>query len=252
MRPFLAAELLNIWERGTGHTPVEQALAILSIAFPQTPHETLAKLNVVQRDLCLLELRRLTFGSQINGRADCPACGQRLDLDFDIGDLPASTSVLPDLELIKLSKAENSFHTDNYEVTFRLPTSLDLSIVGKLLDQTARRQKLLEACVLSVQCDGKSLLLGDLSPDAIDALIEHMSQENSISNLTLPVTCPECSATWEILFDIVSYFWGEITAWSMRLMHEVHMLATAYGWGEADILAMSARRRQGYLNLIGV
>jgi hypothetical protein len=30
----------------------------------------------------------------------------------------------------------------------------------------------------------------------------------------------------------------------------VHLLARAYGWRETDILALSARRRQSYIELI--
>jgi len=251
MRPFLAAELLNIWERGAGHTPLEQSLTILSVAFPQTPSETLARLNVVQRDLYLLELRRLTFGSQIKGQVNCPICCQRLELDFDTEDLPDSMNQLPDLEMMKPLNPENSFRMDDYEVNFHLPTSMDLSVVSKLLDPISQRQKLLEACVLSVQCDGKVLTAGDLPTEVTAAVIEQMSQEQGIGNLTLPITCPDCSAVWEVIFDIGAYFWGEITAWSIRLLHEVHLLARAYGWNETDILAMSARRRQQYLDLIG-
>jgi hypothetical protein len=35
------------------------------------------------------------------------------------------------------------------------------------------------------------------------------------------------------------------------MVREVHRMASAYGWREADILAMSAFRRQRYLELIG-
>jgi hypothetical protein len=53
-----------------------------------------------------------------------------------------------------------------------------------------------------------------------------------------------------VLFDIVSFFWTELSAQAKRLLREVHTLARGYGWREADILAMSARRRQLYLDLV--
>jgi hypothetical protein len=34
-------------------------------------------------------------------------------------------------------------------------------------------------------------------------------------------------------------------------LREVHTLAWAYGWREADILAMSPARRQFYIELVG-
>jgi hypothetical protein len=79
-----------------------------------------------------------------------------------------------------------------------------------------------------------------------------MGQAEPLADLSLAATCPACGHNWQILFDIVSYFWSEINAWSLRLMREVHSLASAYGWREADILAMSAWRRQRYLELIGL
>ncbi|HEX2516118.1 MAG TPA: phage baseplate protein, partial [Chloroflexota bacterium] len=36
-----------------------------------------------------------------------------------------------------------------------------------------------------------------------------------------------------------------------RLLREVHTLARAYGWREAEILALPGRRRQTYLDLVG-
>ncbi len=251
MRALSASDLLDIWDRGAGKAPIEQALAILSVAFPQAHYDTLAKLDVVQRDLCLLELRRQTFGPQIKGLADCPACRQRFELDFDAHDLPASTSRLPDLDTMKPTSPENSFRMDNYEVIFRLPNSQDLARVSRMIETESRRQQLLAACIVSVWRDGNTLAVNDLPHEVVGVLIERMSQDNPIADLTLPVTCPDCGAAWEIIFDIVSYFWGEVNAWSLRLMREVHILATAYGWPEASILTMSAWRRGQYLELIG-
>jgi hypothetical protein len=50
--------------------------------------------------------------------------------------------------------------------------------------------------------------------------------------------------------DIASYLWSEIHAWAGRMLRDVHALAAAYGWREADILAMSPWRRQAYLEMI--
>ena len=79
-----------------------------------------------------------------------------------------------------------------------------------------------------------------------------LGQAAALANLTISATCPACGNKWEIIFDIVSYLWGEINAWAVRTMHEIHLLAATYGWREADILALSAWRRQRYLEMIGV
>lgn len=35
-----------------------------------------------------------------------------------------------------------------------------------------------------------------------------------------------------------------------HLLYDVHLLAQAYGWSEASILAMSPKRRQTYLDWV--
>ncbi|MGH8523199.1 MAG: phage baseplate protein, partial [Gammaproteobacteria bacterium] len=69
------------------------------------------------------------------------------------------------------------------------------------------------------------------------------------SNLQISLTCPACGHCWEALFDIVFFLWAEINHWAERTLRAVHLLARAYGWREADVLAMSPTRRQMYLGM---
>jgi hypothetical protein len=50
--------------------------------------------------------------------------------------------------------------------------------------------------------------------------------------------------------DTAALLWDEITARAGALLHEVHRLASAYGWSEAQILALSPARRARYLALV--
>jgi hypothetical protein len=52
------------------------------------------------------------------------------------------------------------------------------------------------------------------------------------------------------VFDIISFFWTELDSLARRLLQDVHVLAKAYSWREADILSMSATRRQFYLEMV--
>lgn len=249
MRALSASELLQVWEHGRGRPPIEQALTILGFAFPRVPAADLWQLTIGQRDACLLYLRELTFGAQLKGLADCPACGDRLELAFDARDLHDQTPLLPDPETMKDIPVESSLSIDGYELSFRLPTSADLRA---LVSQANAQRQLLEACLSSIKKDGEALPIDSLPEDITSALAEKMGQADPLADLTLLATCPACGHNWRILFDIVSYFWDEIQAWGGRLMREVHTLASAYGWRETDILAMSAWRRQRYLEMIGI
>jgi hypothetical protein len=251
MRPLSASDLLNVWEQGTGRTPVEQALALLNMVFPQLSEGILARLDIVQRDRCLLYLHELTFGSRLKGQADCPACPERLELEFELKDLYESMLPLPDPEITAALNPETSFSTNGYELIYRLPNSMDLITLSEATNAGSRRQQILEACILSAQYNQKTIVVDELPSEVLNALVEHMNDTNPLANLTFAVTCPACGHAWDIIFDVVSFFWSEIHAWSLRLLREVHTLAAAYSWHEADILSMSAWRRQKYLELIG-
>jgi hypothetical protein len=77
-----------------------------------------------------------------------------------------------------------------------------------------------------------------------------MEEADPLAAIQLALSCPECGYQWQATFDIESFFWSEINAWANRTLHEVHALASRYGWCERDILAMSPWRRQAYLNMV--
>ncbi|MET0722074.1 MAG: hypothetical protein ABWY64_14700, partial [Tardiphaga sp.] len=47
--------------------------------------------------------------------------------------------------------------------------------------------------------------------------------------------------------DMPDYFWGEIENWAQQTLDDVHRLATAYGWDEESVLALTPARRAAYL-----
>ena len=89
-----------------------------------------------------------------------------------------------------------------------------------------------------------------LPENAIAALATSILERDPLSEVQIDLHCSECGQGWPMILDIVSLFWSEISAHAPRLVQEVHLLARAYGWREADILALSARRRQLYLEMV--
>ena len=251
LQPLSASDLLDLWERGENRTPIEQALVILEFAFPGLSADRLAHLTIGQRDACLLKVRELTFGSRLKGLAACPSCGERLEMAFDVGDLQPQEAALPDLEKEGGAGTTASLKFSPYEVTFRLPDSADLSAVAGMQDIGLARRRVLEACLLEVRKDGETAAPDELPGEVLDAVTAHMGQAEPLANLSLAVNCPACGHSWQVVFDIVAFLWNEIDAWAARFMREVHILASAYGWHEAEILAMSTWRRQRYLEMVG-
>jgi hypothetical protein len=250
MRNVSAAELVSAWERALGRPPVDQALVLLSLASPGCSMEAMAELSVGERDGRLLTLREQLFGRHVTSVTICPRCGQRLELAFDVDDLRRPAGVRPneaggDLTLVK----------DGYRVRFRLPNSGDLASAGELGDPQAAREHLLGRCIQSVaqpgvDDDDADEARGRRLPGTVaDAIVARMSEADPQSDTRLAVSCPDCRHQWVALFDIAGYLMREVHDWVVHVLREVHTLARAYGWREADILAMTPARRQAYLEL---
>ena len=135
-------------------------------------------------------------------------------------------------------------------MTFRLPNSLDVK-AAQADDVDATRQRLLRRCVLSASLGGVQRPVDNLPGEVVAAIVERMEQADPQANVRLAHSCPACGHGWQAIFDIARFFWSEIEAWAHRILREVHILAAAYGWHEADILAMSPGRRQVYLGMVG-
>jgi hypothetical protein len=66
----------------------------------------------------------------------------------------------------------------------------------------------------------------------------------------LGVHCEACGREGVAQVDAGVLLWDEIEARARELLYDVHRLARAYRWSEAEILALSPARRAGYLALV--
>jgi hypothetical protein len=237
-----AAELLNVWERARSLPPTDGALLLMASADAGISHEKLAQFSIGRRDAELLRLREKLFGSRMAGRADCPACGQPMEMNFNVAEIQAAPP----------SEAAEHFTADfgEYEISFRLPNSSDLATLVPGEDVATQKRGLAQRCVLNATRAGQSFAAEQLPENVVGSLSEGMSELDPQGDVQLALTCPQCSHQWHAPLDIVSFVWSEIHAWAMRLLRDVHVLASSYGWREADILALSPWRRQAYLELI--
>jgi hypothetical protein len=242
MRALSAGELLGAWERGLAQGLVERALTLLAAACDARP-DALASLTIGQRDACLLTLREWTFGSRMSGVLTCPGCGERLELTFDVAEVRADAPAEPG-RAASLAK-------ERYDVQFRPPDSTDLASAARESDPRRLREVLLERCLLAAHLDGEPVSADRLPPEVVDAVAEGIAEADPQADVELAVSCASCGHPWRAVFDIVSFFWGEIDAWACRILREVHALASAYRWAERDILALSPQRRQLYLDMVG-
>lgn len=248
MRPLTAAELLQVWEAGLKQPILERTFSLLATACSSNAQD-MGHLSIGERDARLLQLREWTFGSRLQNIVKCPQCGELIEWDSSTHDLH--------LQPISSDQAPRTFELekDSLHIRFRLPDSFDVAAVvagsaqGTRHSESANGKTILESCVLEIKDDeGKSHVLSD---DIRELLNDRMAAADPQANIQMKLGCPNCSHQWEAVFDIVSFLWSEVDNWARRILHDVCLLARAFGWSERDILNMSSRRRQLYLQMIG-
>ena len=243
MQLLSTQHLLCAWEAGRAEShPAQRALGLLAAAFPDVSQAALAELSIGERDARLLALRERAFGPRLHALVVCPQCSERLELHVNASDLRVTQP--PDHGRVLALQA------DDYEIAFRVPNSADLAA---LVDQTeidTGRRKLLERVISHAAHQGREVAVEALPESVLAAMEQQMVAADPQGEVLLDLSCQSCGNEWQVLFDVVSFLWIEIDAWAVRLLREVHSLARAYGWREADILAMSPWRRQCYLEML--
>ena len=194
-----------------------------------------------------MEIREAFFGPHLICLIACPECNERLEITLDIAQLRS----LPSAESAAAPVQSHSLTAGDYEVQFRLPNSSDVLLIADLPDATRARHTLFERCVRKATRAGVPVAAADLPEEVVITVAGRMALIDPQADIQIALTCPTCAQQWLTAFDIVSYLSSEINSWAMRILREVHQLASAYGWREADILALSPMRRQFYLELIG-
>jgi len=241
MRSLSAAELIRTWERGLCQAPVDRALTLLAAVSPE-PQEELAKLSVGRRDARLLEVYEQHFGSTLAAFAECPQCQERLEYSVNTGDLARSGG--------KLEEAELALEVGEMSLQLRPPNSVDLSAVRECADVEIARRMLMERCIVNARCAERSISPGALSDSAVEQVAECLAKADPQAESLIDLACPACGHSWQLLFDIEWFLWAKLNSLAKRLLREVHVLAEAYGWTERDILALTAVRRQFYLERV--
>ncbi|CAL9668817.1 hypothetical protein SUDANB1_07347 [Streptomyces sp. enrichment culture] len=235
-----AVDVLATWESGLAQDPAGRALLLHLAARPELggDQQALLALPVGEREADLFALRRALFGERMQVRLDCSACGADMEFELDAGDFARSLTGRGE-PLVRIAE-------DGWEVRFRVPGVADLTAAARAADP---RRALLTRCVADAVHDGQPVA-ADALPAAVQRRIAEAAQAaDPGGDVTLTVACPDCGKGTRAELDIASYLWTELDAWARDLLLDVHLLATAYGWSEPEILALSPLRRRYYLEL---
>ena len=244
MRALTADDVVRVWELGPGRSPVDQAVDVLSAAFPQKTAEELRRLSLGQRNAHLLAVRESLFGFELEAYSECGNCGKPLEFSL-------SSATLHGAKPVDYSTDEFYLAAEGFAVRFRPLNSLDLIAASSCGTVEAGRQLLVKRCVLAAQKEHETVAADELPASLIELLASRLAECDPQAEVLIDLACPICEFRWQLPFDIASFLCAEIRVQAQRLLREVHALARAYAWREADILAMSARRRRSYLELLG-
>jgi hypothetical protein len=224
------AARLALWEATSDARPAVRDLAMLGAG--------LRGLGVAQRDAKLLELYRATFGERIDGVFDCPSCAGAVEVSLSVAELLRGSSG---------PTGWTAFDVDGYRVEVRPPDSADL-ISATEPGRPAR--ELLTSRMVRAMRDGAPVPADALPAAVVGAALRGLAEQHPLIETLVATDCPWCGAPCGTLLDIGALLLAHVRADARRLLSEVDALARAYGWSEAQILALGERRRVAYLELV--
>jgi hypothetical protein len=239
MRQLTSAELIWLWERGHEMPHVQRAVALAEAASAGETGPPAVDLPLGARDHRLMLLRCQLFGTQVSGMDSCGRCGEVLEVTFDLGELAAGHIATTTPVTVVWEGAV---------LHCRTPTTADV-IAAAEAGNPDFSGALLTRCVTTA--DGRQQQAADLPVPAIAEVMTALAAADPLADTRLAVTCGECGHQWDLTFDIASFLWTEICVAVERILADVHVLASAYGWSEAEVLAVGPRRRQYYLEAVG-
>lgn len=232
-----AETLLGIWERGWQQRPARQALLLLTCVGPTGVEAELAALPLGERNRRLIRLRQELFGDELTAAGTCPACTALLELPLTLSGLIAPGR-----------PPATRFQHAGIDLEFRTLTSADLLDLPDTPEDA--RATLLARAVLTARRREHAVPVAELPGEVVAALEEALELADPQATLEFALSCPACQHQWLTLLDIGQVLWREVEHWAKRTLLDVHRLASAYHWSQADILNLSAGRRQLYLQLL--
>jgi hypothetical protein len=196
-----------------------------------------------RRDAALLDLHAALFGPALTAAARCPACGEQIDLSLSTDMLRVDGAP---------AAASGSVAREGWQVDWRLPNSQDLAVAAAASsgDQDAVQQLLLQRCVQRASFEGATVDSAALPEALVQQLADEMAAADPQALTELALQCPACEHGWTEVFDIGAFLMHSLAHWAEATLDQVHTLARAYGWTEAETLGLSPARRAHYLSRV--
>ncbi|MFC0031708.1 hypothetical protein ACFFMM_19490 [Micromonospora chaiyaphumensis] len=222
--------LLAVWEAAATAPPAARGPVLLHAAGLLPDLDAALDLPVGTVAALAARLSVDSFGDPVDAVLTC-GCGEVLDVALPLDPVAG----LP---------AGDTGAVAGGTLRVRAPTARDLLAAGHSDDPLGT---LLARCVRDA--DGRPVAPGELTADqrrAVDTAAEELAGAAAV---VLRTRCPGCGDAVVAALDVTELLWERVTHRAPAVLAEVATLAAAYGWAEADILALPAGRRRAYLAL---
>ncbi|MDD7942424.1 hypothetical protein PHK61_28815 [Actinomycetospora lutea] len=183
--------------------------------------------------------RMLRLHGQIGGRAldavvTCARCSTENEFAVPIGAICAVPEPATD--------AEVALAVGVALVRYRLPTLSDLAAISGMSVPEGLASLAARTC------------LDDEAPELADGdigrLAEAWEELDPAAAVQVDLVCAECRADVVADVAVAEFVADELDRTVDGLVHQVDVVARAYGWSEDAILALPAQRRRRYVELI--
>ena len=191
---------------------------------------------VGERTAALLALLGESEGAEtiaLSLRCEAAGCGARLEIE-----LPCAALAVP-----PPAGRTITLHRDAGDAfSLRRPTGEDLRAWRAL--RPASREQALLAMLTSLR------IAGEPRPDDAARAAEALADADPLVDFSVVCVCPTCGHEAEHEIDLEGLALQRLAGRQRALLHEVHTLASHYGWTESEILAVAPARRARYFDLI--
>jgi hypothetical protein len=235
MRTLAQAELLALWETGRSLEPLDRGVLAACAVSPELGNA--ADWPLGERNRALARLHCAAFGGVLRGWTKCLECEEKLEFAFDGHSVAEAESEVPEAEQSRQMVTVGKW-------LFRLPTSRDLAIASAVKNEQEAMRRLLNSCCADAEP------VTEWSDEEVEVIETRLAEADPMADILLHFDCPSCSASFDESLDLGEFVWAEIERQANRILRDVHVLASAYGWSEGEILALSPARRSAYLEMV--
>lgn len=207
---------MALFDRADAAPVAQRRLALAAAFLPNTAEP--ASLGVGDAERLFWLAKRAHFGPKAPAQFPCDGCDEPIGFAVPEGfDLPAQIG--PTAQVVH--------NGQTYQIA--CPTLSDLGVTG----------------------------LASLAPDAPwdDPVFrakaaEALDAADPAMDVIFDVACVACGTENPRAFDAAAFLWADLDAFAAGVFAEVAILARAFGWSEAETLALSPARRARYIGLV--